>query len=368
MRRIGLVVGIIVAVAVAAGAVWAVWQITQFPRTLRATLAAAVPGLTIDSLEVSGTPPNEVVARGVTVANPEGYQAPTALTVKTLRLRFSPWLWVVSRVLLTDLEAEAPVMTFERDLGRRSNWEALWAQITEAQAAAAGGAVEDAEEARETGPSWPRVIPTRLVVTDGRFDLLDPLLQADGVVLAIRSLAVQFDLDLLGQRPVVPLIIAGDFVNAAEQPVGGLRFDIQFSRVERQATGTVRFEHRALADLNPYVAGRSAYRIVEGDGTADIRGRITAAQEFWCEITMVVRTLVVDGEEPVLGMPPQELLKHLQDSDGAIRLTIEVQGRLTDPQFDFHDQLVRQLDRAILTRLAERGVSIPEALAVPSPT
>jgi len=349
-RRRWIMIGLVgVAVPLGALGLWAVGQARRATAHLQAALTAAVPGLMIQSVTTAGLWPTTLIARGVTVANPTGFTSAHAVSLPSVRLTYSPWLWIVGRVLVVDLELESPAVILERDVEWRANLQVLW-EAARSRARRYGGA--------PVGLATLRLVPRRVVVTDGRFDLIDRRLKPEGVLLPVRALTIRLEADLSGlRRETAVLGIRGHFVDRAGEPVGDVAFDSRFFAKDRGATVDIRFAHRRLAELQPYL--RLPYEIAEGDGTADVHGRVDA-ERIRCDVTLVARRLVLHGEAPLQGVLIQEVLGGLRDSEGVITLAFEVAGRWGDPSFNFHDGLVQQLERTMRQRLAEQGIVFEE--------
>ena len=340
----------LVGVAVPLGALglWAVGQARRAAARLQAAVTTAVPGLTIQSVATAGLWPTTLIARGVTVANPPGFTSEHAVWLPSVRLTYSPWLWIVGRTLVVDLELESPAVILERDVEWRTNLRVLWESAL-ARARRSGGSL--------AGLAALRLVPRRVVVTDGRFDLMDRRLKPEGVLLPVRALAIRLDADLSGlRRETAVLGIRGQFVDQAGEPVGDIAFDSRIFARDRGATVDIRFEHRRLAELQPYL--RLPYEL-EGDGYADVHGYVDT-ERIRCDVTLVARRLALHGEAPLQGVPIQEVLRGLRDPQGVITLAFEVAGRWGDPSFNFHDGLVRQLERTMRQRLAEQGIVFEE--------
>ncbi len=100
---------------------------------------------------------------GLTVGNPQGYKAPTAISIGAVRLGLKPESLLSDKIVIKGLAIESPTITLETDL-KHDNLQ----QILDNLDAATSGGTNDLPTAKEKKEAGRKLEVDDLLITDGK--------------------------------------------------------------------------------------------------------------------------------------------------------------------------------------------------------
>lgn len=298
--------------------------------------------------------PVGVSIQGFTVANPAG-QEPYLLKVKKLTL--TPPFWaLLTRPLRVAVTLDQPHLmlnaeNFGEILASVHLPEPKWIRLPRVEI------TQTDEEEKEPSPEPP--IPLALFgleIIDGQIDASAEDLRAGQPVFSLGHLQLSLKVSNLLGNPEITLEGNGQFLEGAK-PIGVATVELKAQPTQNQMEGTLRLRHEQLRDFRLFYQYAPRPIFIDG-GMADvtIQWQLWDASRVRVKTSCLVQNLDLDGK--VGDVSWAQIMHAVEDEQRRYQWTASAEGRLDDPKFNPHDQILSEVEWMMKEKAAQNGLKI----------
>lgn len=348
-RRIlvlGLILGIGAILTVAGSKAASAWMVSQLKRQLPFPAA-------YESSQWRW--PFGVRIKGLSIHNPSG-DGSSFLKVEELTLAV-PWWGLLSRPIPIVFTFKAPHLMLNAENVNAIFDQAILHPPPWLQTPLTLGVVEqgDEEEALSVKPPW--VAPFGFHISDGRLDVSSEQLRALQPLFSVAHIHAALEISGLLGAPTFTLQGEGRFVTQTGKPIGIASIGLKTQPRQNRMEGVLRLRHEQLEDFHLMYQYAPRPIAIEG-GMADALIQWWLWDGGWLRVTArcLVRNLDLTGR--VRDVSWGQILRAVEDDERTYEWAATAEGRLDDPRFNPHDQILSEVEWMMKEKAASRGLKI----------
>lgn len=212
---------------------------------------------------------------------------------------------------------------------------------------------------QESGlPTFP-VAPMGLKIVDGRLDAGEEQIRKGKPVFVADHINLEVKIEALLQEPVLTLNGTGQFVSDEGEPIGLQEMRARLYPTRKSMQGYLRLRHERLADFKKIYQHAPAPILIE-NGMADaiLDGEVTDAKHLKLMARCLVQNLDMVGNVGT-DVTWAQIMHAVEDADRFYEWKVWMEGDITDPAFNPHDRILREVEYLMKEKAASRGLKIP---------
>lgn len=297
----------------------------------------------------------------VNIPDPTGSQ-PFFLKADSITLRVPFWgfpVWMASGTLPAKVTVVKPVLRADSQnagklIASVSVHPLDWLYIP------SGGVLETGGPGPEGIPT-PPVAPLELIVVGGRAEVWEEEIREGKPLFIVDHVHARLAAEALLGKPVLAVESYGHFVTEAGDLVGMHHIAIRARPLEKYVEGSLRIRHEQLEDFRNLYAHAPYPIYIEGGLTDFITTfRVTEGRNLWFRASTMVDHLDLSARVGEVSFA--DIMHAVEDENRRYRWVFEVAGDLSDPTFDPHDRILREVELEMKELAAARGLKVEAPL------
>ena len=204
-------------------------------------------------------------------------------------------------------------------------------------------------------------VPFEIKVINGRVEAIDREIRAEAPVFTADHVELSLELTAAMIEPTIQLVSKGDFVTESGELIGNQEVDIRCRPLKKAMEGSFRLRHERLQDFRNLYQYAPRPIFMEG-GIADFTMQFALTGGDHLKLT--ARTLVqnLDLVGKVGEVSWAEIMHAIEEENRIYEWTVTVEGDLSNPAFNPHDNVLDEVEWKMKEKAASRGLKIPDQM------